>query len=93
MGYISWEEGFGTLIEIVAEGDKHNKIEVFQGGRRRGHMGYVSNFQHEAKVESKEAFKTIWESILLAVVVFMVIVTVIALVSPDTAAVILGYFL
>lgn len=62
-------------------------------------MGYVSNwlrdhnFQHEEVVESREKLKSIWETVLLIVLVAMVIVTVIALVSPDTAAIILGYFL
>ena len=62
-------------------------------------MGYVSNwrhdhnFQREDRVGSKDTLKTIWETVLLIVLVAMVVVTVIALVSPDTAAIVLGYFL
>ena len=62
-------------------------------------MGYVSNwlqdhiFHREDRIESKDTLKTIGETALLVALVAMIVVTVIALVSPDTAAIILGYFL
>ena len=62
-------------------------------------MGYVSNwfhnhnFQHEDIGDPRETLRTIWETVLLVILLAMLIVTVIALVSPDTAAIILGYFI
>ena len=62
-------------------------------------MGHVSdwlhdhNLQREDQIGSGGTLKTIWEMVLLVVLVTMAVMTVIALVSPDTAAVILGYFM
>jgi len=62
-------------------------------------MGYVSNWLHDHNfhrmdtAESKSTMKTVWETILLVILLAMIILTVIAFVAPNTAAVILGYFL
>lgn len=62
-------------------------------------MGYVTNwlhdhnFYHDDQSGSKDTVKTIWEAAFMVVLVVMVVVSVIALVAPNTAAIILSYFL
>lgn len=55
-------------------------------------MGYVSNWLNDHNFHRKD-FVGFWETLLVIVLVAMVIITVIAVVSPDTAAIILAYFL
>ena len=60
--------------------------------RHDSHLLYDHNSQSENRAGFKETVRSLWKTALLVVLLSLVVITLVALESPDTVEVILGYF-